>query len=72
MQDLGLKTTRNAADQTAYQAVWIPRYRGGFRAVSGPAKRQLRVVRRGHSTVQVLGSSKAPDFRPGDVYPWTE
>ena len=27
MRDLGLKTTRNAADQTAYQAVWIPRYR---------------------------------------------
>jgi len=27
MRDLGLKTTRNAADQTAYQAVRIPRYR---------------------------------------------
>ena len=27
MRDLGLKTTCNAADQTAYQAVWIPRYR---------------------------------------------
>ena len=27
MRDLGLKTARNAADQTAYRAVWIPRYR---------------------------------------------
>src|SRR6267378_7182703 len=27
MRDLGLKTTCNAANQTAYQAVWIPRFR---------------------------------------------
>lgn len=39
--------------------------RGGFRAVSGPAKRQLRVVRRGHSTVQVLGSPKSPGLQSG-------
>jgi putative transposase len=25
--ELGLKTTRNAVDQTAYHAVWIPKYR---------------------------------------------
>ncbi len=27
MVDLGLKTTRNAVYQTAYHAVWIPKYR---------------------------------------------
>src|SRR2546428_3663263 len=27
MRDLDLKTTRNAAYQTAYHAVWIPKYR---------------------------------------------
>ncbi len=39
--------------------------RGGFRAVSGPAKRQLRVVRRGHSTVQVPGLLKSPGLQSG-------
>ncbi len=27
MVELGLKTTRNAVYQTAYHAVWIPKYR---------------------------------------------
>jgi len=39
--------------------------RGGFRAVSGPVKRQLRVVRRGHSTVQVPGLLKSPGLQSG-------
>ncbi|PYM87066.1 MAG: hypothetical protein DME09_00500 [Candidatus Rokuibacteriota bacterium] len=39
--------------------------RGGFRAVGGPAKRQLRVVRRGHSTVQVPGLLKRPGLQSG-------
>ncbi len=39
--------------------------RGGFRAVSGPAKRQLRVIRRGHSTVQAPGLLKSPGLQSG-------
>jgi putative transposase len=39
--------------------------RGGFRAVSGPAKRQLRVVRRGPSTVQVPGLLTSPGLQSG-------
>ncbi len=39
--------------------------RGGFRVVSGPAKRQLRVVRRGHSTVQAPGLLKSPGLQAG-------
>lgn len=38
--------------------------RGGFRAVSGPAKRQLRVVRRGRST-QGLGLLQSPGLQAG-------
>lgn len=38
--------------------------RGGFPDVRGPAKRQLRVVRRGHST-QGLGLLKSPGLKSG-------
>ena len=38
--------------------------RGGFPEVRGPAKRQLRVVRRGRSTRQ-FGLPKSPDFKVG-------
>ncbi len=40
MRDLGLKTTRNAAYQTAYHAVWIPTYRP--RVVSDAGTDRLR------------------------------
>lgn len=39
--------------------------RGGQGAVRPPMKRQLRVVRRGHSTLHVLGSSKSPGLQSG-------
>jgi len=40
VRDLGLKTTRNAAYQTAYHAVWIPTYRP--RVVSDAGTDRLR------------------------------
>lgn len=39
--------------------------RGGQGAVGPPMKRQLRVVRRGHSTLQVSGSSTSPGLQVG-------
>jgi putative transposase len=39
--------------------------RGGQGAVRPPMKRQLRVVRRGHSTLQVSGSYKSPGLQSG-------
>ena len=39
--------------------------RGGQGAVRPPMKRQLRVVRRGHSTVQVCGLLKSPGLQSG-------
>ena len=39
--------------------------RGGQGAIRPPMKRQLRVVRRGHSTVQVSGSFKSPGLQSG-------
>ncbi|HEV8639860.1 MAG TPA: transposase [Methylomirabilota bacterium] len=42
--------------------------RGGQGAVRPPMKRQLRVVRRGHSTPHVGAPPKAPDSSPGEGY----
>lgn len=39
--------------------------RGGHGAVRPPVKRQLRVVRRGHSALQVSGSSQGPGLQSG-------
>lgn len=40
--DLGIKRTRNAVYQTAYHAVWIPKYRKPI--LAGPVAERLRGV----------------------------
>jgi putative transposase len=42
MKDLGVKSTRNAVYQTAYHAVWIPKYRK--RILSGSVVDRLRGI----------------------------
>ena len=59
--DLGLKRTRNAVYQTAYHAVWIPKYRKKV-LVGGVAERLRGVL---HACVRPRGLRCRPlRFRP--------
>jgi len=62
MRDLGLKTTRNVADQTAYYAVRMPKYRK--RVLSDAAADRLRGLLRemAHANgVEILALEVQPD-----------
>src|SRR5437879_13843330 len=67
MRDLGLKTTRNAADQTADHAVWIPKYRTRVLSAAVADRRRGLLSDVAHANgVEIL----ALEIRPDPVHPF--